>query len=119
MAAPKLFTQFDRPPDSPEINSGEVIVEKAGYVPANLLIENMIYAGQRLDIARSEYYDFPDADKVDEEFIDPTRTSGIDIAEISQLSRSVNGRLAEQRKRFEKEKLEREKAKENPPTEGT
>lgn len=124
MSAPQLFTCFDRPPIDPfyEKNSGEEIVEKEGYLPANLMIENMIYAGQRLDIARSEYYDFPDADSVDQDFIDPTRSQGFDISDASNLARSVEGRIAEQRKLFEKERIAKERlAKEKeavPPIEG-
>lgn len=108
----KFWTQFDRPPDDFEKNSGEVIVEKVGYVPANILIENMIYAGQRLDLARSEYYDFPDAESVEEDFGDPTRAPGFDMADTTPLMRSVSERLAEQRKLFEKEQKERERLEE-------
>lgn len=112
MSAPKLYTCFDRPPDSFEINEGEELVEKVGYVPANVLIENMIYAGQRLDLARSAYYDFPEGKEVDDDFLDPTRKPGFDLADASSLMRTASGRLAEQRKLFEKEEAERRRAEE-------
>lgn len=110
---PKFQTQFDRASWEGEKNNGPDLVEKSGYVPSNVLIENMIYAGARLDLARSEYYDFPDADSVDEEFIDPTRKAGFDLADATALNRSVQGRIAEQRKLYEAEKIKaEEKAKE-------
>lgn len=109
---PEFQTQYKYSPPVGEKNEGPDLVEKTGYVPSNVLIENMIYAGQRLDNVRSEYYDFPDADSVDEEFIDPTRKAGFDLADATQMNRSVQGRIAEQRKIYEAEqvrlKLEKE-----------
>lgn len=109
MNVPKLYTPYDRPKEEYEVNIGPSLVEKVGYVPANILIENMIYAGERLDLARSDYYDFPDPDQVDYDFIDPTRSKNFDPADADYLMRSVEGRLSEQRKLFEKEELERKR----------
>lgn len=100
----EFFTQFNRPKEFMEFNSGEEIVEKAGYVEPNVLIENMIFAGQRLDLARSEMYDFPDEESVDEEFDPRVNAKGIDPAEISERCLYLGGRVAEQKILFEKEK---------------
>lgn len=110
MSIPVFYSPYIRPDANYEINSGEEIVEKAGYVPANVLIENMIYAGNRLDFARSEYYDFADAETVDQDFIDPTRSKGFDIADASYMLRSAQGRIAEQKKIFESEEVKRKEA---------
>ena len=40
-------TPYERRPSIGESNSGQSMTEKAGYVPANKLIESMIFAGQR------------------------------------------------------------------------
>lgn len=107
-----IFTQYHRPKDQYEVNNGEDITEKVGYVPANVLIENMIYAGQRLDLARSDMYDFKDEDEVDDEYIDPTRSPGFDLADASTLGMQVSAKISEQRKLYEKEQKIRRRRKE-------
>lgn len=104
----EFYTQFKRPKDAPEINTGEDICEKTGYVPANVIIENMIYAGQRLDLARSDMYDFKDEEDIDHDYIDPTRAPGFDLADASAIGMQVSSKLSEQRKLFEEEKRIRE-----------
>lgn len=104
----EFFTQYKRPEEYMEYNSGEEIVEKSGYVEPNIMIENMIFAGQRLDLARSEMYDFKDEESVDEDFDERLTHVGVDPSEISVLARNVGSRMAEQRIIFEKEKQARE-----------
>lgn len=101
------FLEFD-PETQGEVNSGEVLVETEGYVETNLLIENMIYAGARLDRARSDMYDFPNEEAVDEDFIDPTRKPGTDITEIEVHAAAVTRRMSEQKRIFEEEERQRE-----------
>lgn len=69
----------------PEINSGETLVEKAGYVSSQKRIESMILAGQRLVELRKAQYDFPQGMEIDETFHDPTRNLNFDLADASQL----------------------------------
>lgn len=51
-----LQTHYNRIHSDPEVNSGEVIVEKSGYISKKDRIENMILAGQRLEQIRHEMY---------------------------------------------------------------
>lgn len=90
---------------SPEINSGEIMVEKAGYIPAQKLIENLINAGQRLKEFRSEQFDFPDEKSIDHTFMDPTRIKNFDMADASQMSYKTEQNIKEaQRLKMEKQK---------------
>ena len=41
-------------------------------------------AGQRLDIARREMYDFGDESEIDEDLYDPTRSNNYDLSDASQ-----------------------------------
>lgn len=69
--------------NKPEQNSGELKTERAGYIPAQKRIENLMLAGQRLVSSRKEMYDFPDG-KIDEFYDDPTRKKNFDLAEAFQ-----------------------------------
>ena len=94
-------THYDRTHSTPEARSGRVLVETAGYVSAEKRITNLLLAGQRLDSARKEAYDFPDG-QIDENFVDPTRASNYDIADAYQDSLDVNRRLEEAEKESKK-----------------
>lgn len=108
MDTPEIFTQFHRPPYAAEENSGELITETEGYVPANILIENMIAAGQRLDYERSDYYQYGPNEEVPDDAYDPfTKPGGLDPAEADALIRSFNGRIAEQKALWQKEQAAR------------
>lgn len=76
----------------PEINSGERLVETAGYMSAQKRIENMILAGQRLVDYRKNHYDFQDGE-IDENFTDPTRSPGFDMADAFQIAEEANYRI--------------------------
>lgn len=90
---------------SPEINSGEIMVEKAGYIPAQKRIENLINAGQRLKEFRAEQFDFPDEKSIDHSFMDPTRRKNFDMADASQISYQTQQNIKEsQRLKAEKQK---------------
>lgn len=106
---PKLFTPYERPEEDSEKGNPVSKVEKIGYVKPNVLIENMIYAGKRLDQARHEMYDFPPGvdEGLDDIEVDPTRRPGFDLVDAGNLMNGALGRLTEQRKLFEKEEKER------------
>lgn len=92
----KHNTAYDRVLDKGEINSGEVIVETAGYVPAEKKILDMIRAGERLKRTRAEEFDFAEGQEVPDDFIDPTRSPNFDIADASIMTRGAEKRLDEQ-----------------------
>ena len=92
----RFNTQYDRVRQPAEINSGITLVERAGYIPAQQRIENLMLAGQRLVQARKELYDFPDG-KIDPNFSDPTRSKNYDLADVFQDGLKVEARLKAQR----------------------
>lgn len=55
------------------------------YVPPNILIEQMIAAGQRLEDYRGELYDFQNDEEIDWDYQDPTRNPGYDPADASEM----------------------------------
>ena len=79
-------TKYSIQKTSPEVNKGPSHVEKAGYIPAQARIENMMLAGQRLVAHRAEMYDFKELKDIDENFIDPTRSKNFDMADASQFA---------------------------------
>lgn len=79
-----------------EKNDGKIIVETAGYIPAEKQIQNLMLAGQRLAAYRAEQYDYPDG-KIDiNARPDPTRRKDFDYADASMLQQTVTERLEEQ-----------------------
>ena len=81
-------------PAIPEKNSGEILIEKAGYISAEKRITNLMLAGQRLVESRKAQYDFPDG-KIDETFSDPTRRKGYDPADATQDQLQIINRVQE------------------------
>lgn len=76
-------THYTREFHKGETNSGELIVETAGYIPPKKQIEGFMLAGVRLREARAEQYDFKPGEP-DNGFNDPTRNVGYDLADASQ-----------------------------------
>lgn len=85
-------TKYKKIPHEFEKNSGELKTERAGYIPAQKRIENLMLAGQRLVSSRKEMYDFPDG-KIDEDYIDPTRKKDFDLADAFQGGLIANSNL--------------------------
>lgn len=94
-----IFDWYTRPKPSAEINSGEEIVEKEGYIPADIQIKNMIDAGVRLGEYRREAYDYGADDEVPADAID-TR-SFTDPVDAKRALDYVEGKLDAQAKAAE------------------
>ena len=92
----RFNTAYDRVRQPAEQNSGITLVERAGYISAQVRIENLMLAGQRLVQARKEMYDFPDG-KIDFDFNDPTRRKNYDLADGFQDGLKIEARLKAQR----------------------
>lgn len=104
-----FYDQFmNRPPADEEKNSGESLVESAGYIPAEIQIMEMIQAGERLGEYRKEKYDYESLSE-DDGLVDPTRCPGFDMAEASLLDRRLAAKF-EQAEKEEKEKKSAELA---------
>lgn len=67
----------NRPKYKGEENSGEILTEVKGFIPAKRRIENLLQAGQNLEKARREMYDFPDGED-DGGLVSPDRYPGFD-----------------------------------------
>ncbi|QXP44114.1 MAG: hypothetical protein [Arizlama microvirus] len=104
----KYYTELDRPDFKGEENSGEMITETAGYIPANVQIEDMMLAGQRLAIARKERFDGSNDEEVSL-FSDPTRKPGFDLADAHTISREVYERLKRDEEKRKAEQIEKNK----------
>lgn len=109
----KFYTQFENPPKftADMIDPDDINVESAGYIPPKEQIENMILAGKRLQEARdAEYYDYyEEEDTIESAEVNRFNTKSIDMAEVSQLSIAVEGRLKAQKRQIEEQKKEDEK----------
>ena len=93
-------TKYDRTPYKGEKNSGELLTEQAGYVPADVKILNMIEAGERLRDSRLGY-EFEDEQSVPDDYYDPTRESGFDMADATALTAEALQRMAISQKKQE------------------
>lgn len=80
---------------APERNSGQTIVERAGYISAQERIENMILAGQRLVDYRRARHDFAEGEQLDESFTDPTRARNFDLADATQMQLRTDYNIAQ------------------------
>ena len=76
-----------------EINSGEILVETAGYVSAQQRIESIMLAGQRLVESRREMYDYDTEDDLDEDRYPVTRDPGFDLADATQITLDLQRKL--------------------------
>lgn len=77
----------------PEKLSHKKIVEVAGYVPAQIRIENLINAGLRLEQSRMEEFDLPDGEMSDDFVPDPTRQRNYDLADASRDLSDARSRI--------------------------
>ena len=86
-------TKYTHEKSPGEVNLGKNLVEKAGYIPAQARIENMILAGQRLVEHRKEMYDFSDGKDIDENFTDPTRSKNYDMSDAFIMSEVIKNNI--------------------------
>lgn len=103
---PEVYTKYKRPKADPEVNSGEQITEMAGYIPADVQIEDMLAAGMRLGEYRREMYDFSADEEVPDDYMDVTRTPGIDVVDVENAGVSINAKIAEAKALLEKAAME-------------
>lgn len=87
-----MYTQRKRPPRKSEMNTGELKMETAGYIPAKDQIMNIINAGRRLENYRRENYDFEPGQK-EYDFPIPDRAPNFDMADASRIAEEVQDSL--------------------------
>jgi hypothetical protein len=91
-----VHTWFDPPYVPGEVNSGEVVVERNGYIPAFAEIQELIKAGERLDEARGTY-EFSADEEVPEDYIDPYRAPDADIVDFDRVVGTLAFMMKKQR----------------------
>lgn len=98
----RFYTQYTKPDNifEPD-NSGQILVESAGYVPAKTMIESMINAGYRLDQFRSGNDGYESDDEAFENE-DPTLNPDFDVHDAKALNDEVVERLNSQKEAAEK-----------------
>lgn len=105
----KFATENDHPVYIGEKGWGLPLVEAAGYIPADIQIEQMIDAGVRLNYARAEQFDYASAEDDDGLFVDPTRRPDFDLSDASALADLASARLMEQERRWKEKVAEAQK----------
>lgn len=74
------------------------LTDAAGYRTVRTQVETLVKAGERLDMARAEEFDYPEGvSDVDVAVHDPTRSGGFDLADATALERSYAYRLEQLR----------------------
>lgn len=109
------YSQSNPPPNGGEYNSGEIIVNTAGYRPLKLQITEVMAAGQRLADYRKLAFDFTAGEPTDDNFVDPTRRPDFDLADAHEIMQEINQRYA-RRKAEQDQKPPVEVPPEEPPT---
>lgn len=85
----KFNTCFERERFSPEVDSGELLVETAGYVPADKLIQRLINAGIRLADYRAGDYGTDGLADGEEPSVDPTADANFDMSDASAIVKQL------------------------------
>jgi hypothetical protein len=91
----KFYTKWSRPVKIYSKSGGKRITETKSFIPAKQQIENMILAGQRLSAFRTGMYDFGPNDKIDYDYIDPTRNPNFDLADASRIKAEITAKMEE------------------------
>jgi len=104
-------TPYKRIRQGGEKNSGEIITESAGYIPAKIQIENLIDAGMRLIQSRRENFDYGNDDQISENITDPNRIPNFDMADASALIKGLEQTKIEKEKEQSFKKSEELKKK--------
>lgn len=101
----EYMTRYKRP-QIEETLFDEDKVERAGYIPAEVKINQLIEAGERLGKFRKEQFDqsFDDEEDLN---IDPTRNGNFDLADASQYSAGLKGKFEKNIEDAKKKKAEK------------
>lgn len=92
-----LYRKFE---EQPEINSGEVLVETAGYRPLPVLIHSLEVAGEQLSALRADLYDYGDwsddkEDLCESEYVDDDPDSLLDLSDRLQVLENFGSQSGE------------------------
>lgn len=101
-------SKYEFKPQAGEPGGGPVLVERAGYIPAKIQIENLIDAGKRLKEHRKELYDVFDGEGSEDEVL--VRKPNYDLADASQEALAINARMQKRKAQLDAEKAAEEAA---------
>lgn len=87
-------TPFSRQRVSTEQNSGEILVETAGYVSADKMIQRLINAGIRLADFRAGEFGSDGLPEGEEPSVDPTQSSDFDLSDVSEIMQNMTKPVA-------------------------
>ena len=88
----ELIKRYGRPILPGESNDGPELVEKAGYIPAQVQIENLLNAGDRLNQSRLGY-EFDADEEVPDDYSDVTRSPNFDLSDASRIQNALTERF--------------------------
>lgn len=94
----------------PEINSGEILVQTAGYISKERRIKSLMWAGRRIEELRSlgAFDVLPGETKnINQIKLDPTRSKGYDLSDAHKDLKDTIGRVKERSDRFKVQELEK------------
>lgn len=109
----EFITQYNKMPFAGESNSGEVIVETAGYIPADRMIKRLCDAGLANAVARSKGQGIYGTDLVEDEedpVVDPTQDSNFDLADASEAMEVLDDVIAQKEATVNAKKVADDKA---------
>lgn len=73
-----------------EINSGEIVVQTANYVPADVIIRRLESGGARLRLSRANFYhSMMDTGNPDNLLPDPTESPDFDFADLTTMQSTI------------------------------
>lgn len=87
----RFYTAWDRPEKVLEKGGGPSLTEAAGYIPAEVQIRQLMEAGERLDRARAEAYQYGPGEADDG---DPAIPPGYDLSDAYRDLESGKRELA-------------------------
>lgn len=89
----QLLLPFDYEPEFIERDTSSMTEQN--FVDRNRQIRSFIRSGERLQLARSEEYEYPDAKVPLDVKVDPTSVVGFDLSDQFLLSQELQQRIAE------------------------
>lgn len=96
----QLLLPFDYEPEF--IVRDTSTMTEQNFVDRNRQIQSFIRSGERLQVARSEEFEYPDGNVPSDAKVDPTSVLGFDLSDAFLLSQELQQSIAEAKARAEK-----------------
>lgn len=96
----QLLLPFDYVPEFIERDTSSMTEQN--YVDRDRQIQSFIRSGERLQVARSAEFEYPDGEVPSDVKVDPTSVVGFDLSDAFLLSQDLQQRIAAAKARAEK-----------------